>query len=219
MLRLHSFDRSPFSWKTRLVLAEKKIPYVVVVPENKASDPAFGKLNPFRLTPVLELEDGRTIYESTVVNEYLEEAWPDPPLMPRDPLERARIRMIEDTTDQYFYQIVRAAFVTQFEAVPPVVTRKKPEMVDAKAVEEAVSRCHEHMRRLESVLEGRVWFGGGVFSLADIALVPILTGSLPLMGMLPDLRYPGITAWVEKVRARPSWAEAAPKQPLTLMES
>src|SRR5437867_10660324 len=58
MLELHDFDRSPFGWKTRIVLGEKKVPYEMFVPENKAESATFGKLNPFRLTPVLELEDG-----------------------------------------------------------------------------------------------------------------------------------------------------------------
>src|SRR5213593_4751146 len=101
MLKLHNFDRSPFCWKTRLVLAEKKVPFEAVVPKNKAEDPEFARLNPFRMTPVLELEDGRTVYESTVINEYLEEVHPHPAMLPRDPYQRARVRMIEDTTDQY----------------------------------------------------------------------------------------------------------------------
>ena len=80
MLKLWHLDRSPFGWKVRMVLHEKNIPHQVVAPENKNEDPAFAKLNPFRLTPVLELEDGRSIYESTIINEYLEQAYPDPPI-------------------------------------------------------------------------------------------------------------------------------------------
>ena len=106
--------KAPFGWKVRIVLAEKKVPHEVLVPENKSESVAFGKLNPFRLTPVLELEDGRTIYESTVINEYLEEAYPTPAMLPRDPYERARIRMLEDTTDQYLYPVIRDLRSAQF---------------------------------------------------------------------------------------------------------
>src|SRR5438128_2121726 len=119
MLKLHNFDRSPFGWKVRIVLAEKKVPYETVIPENKGEDPAFARLNPFRLTPVLQLEDGRTIWESTVVNEYLEEAYPTPAMLPKDPYERARVRMIEDSTDQYFYSALRGFTMSQFEWAPP----------------------------------------------------------------------------------------------------
>src|SRR2546422_3327751 len=83
MLKLYAFDRSPFGWKVRVALAEKKIQYEMIVPENKNEDPAFARLNPFRKTPVLVLEDGRTIYESTLINEYLEETHPQPPMLPR----------------------------------------------------------------------------------------------------------------------------------------
>src|SRR5438093_8292955 len=101
-MKLHALDRSPYSWKTRLVISEKKIPCeIVAAPENKNDDPAFARLNPFKLTPVLELEDGRTLYESSIINEYFEQTCPDPPMLPRDAYERARVRMIEDTTDQY----------------------------------------------------------------------------------------------------------------------
>ena len=101
MLKLHHLDRSPFSWKVRMVLEEKEDPVQARDPENKSEDPAFLKLNPFRLTPVLSSKAGGTIYESTVINEYLEDAYPEPAMLPKEPLRRARVRMIEDTTDQY----------------------------------------------------------------------------------------------------------------------
>ncbi len=219
MLKLHHFDRSPFGWKTRMVLAEKKVPFQVLVPENKAENPAFGKLNPFRLTPVLELEDGRTIYESTVINEYLEETYPQPPMLPKDPYERARVRMLEDTTDQYLYPAIRDLRSAQFEYAPPFLIRKKADQVDHKLLEEAKRKVHEHLARLERELGGRSWFGGEIFSLADAALAGPLTGSLPLLGILPDPKYPGITAWIDRISKRPSFRESAPKEPLKIKES
>ncbi len=218
MLKLHNFDRSPFGWKTRLVLAEKKVPYAVVVPENKAQDLAFGRLNPFRLTPVLELDDGRAVYESSVINEFLEEAYPEPPMLPTDPYDRARVRMIEDTTDQYFLPAIRELRESQFDYQPPFLVRKKPEGVDPKAVQKAGARVHEHLARLEGELARRTWFGGEVFSLADAALVPPLLGNLVYLGVLPDSRYPGLEAWRTRVASRPSFAASKPKEPLQIRE-
>ena len=218
MLKLHHFDRSPFGWKARMVLAEKKVPYDAVVPENKSESPAFARLNPFRLTPVLELEDGRTLYESTVINEYLEEAYPQPPMLPRDPYERARIRMLEDTTDQYFYAAIRDLRSARFEYAPPFLIPKKPAEVDPRVVEEAKARVHEHLARLERELAGRTWFGGEIFSLADAALAPPLTSSLPLLGILPDSKYPNIAAWVRRISERPSFRDSAPREPLKIKE-
>jgi len=218
MLKLHHLDRSPFGWKVRLVLEEKGVPYQLVVPENKSEDPAFLKLNPFRLTPVLELENGGTIYESSVVNEYLEDAYPDPPMLPKDPYERARIRMIEDTTDQYLYAALREFRMAQFEYAPPFLIRKKADEVDHKLLETSRVKLHEHLTRLESDLAGRAYYGGAMFSLADVALAPPLTASLKLLGVLPDKRYPLIAAWSARVVERKSYIASAPKEPLRIKE-
>ncbi len=216
MLKLHHFDRSPFGWKARIVLAEKKVPYEVLVPENKSESATFGKLNPFRLTPVLELEDGRTIYESTAINEYLEEAYPTPAMLPTDPYERARIRMLEDTTDQYFMQALREFRNTQYEYAPPFLIPKKADQVDQKLLEESKKKVHEHLARLEKELTGRTWFGGEIFSLADAALAAPLIGSLPLLGVLPDPKYPNLAAWSRRLAERPSVIASAPKEPMRI---
>ena len=218
MLKLHHLDRSPFGWKVRMVLEEKKVPYRLVVPENKSEDPAFLRLNPFRLTPVLELENGATIYESTVINEYLEDAFPEPAMLPKDPLERARIRMIEDTTDQYVYAAFRDFRMAQFEYAPPFLVRKKANEVDHKLLEASRIRLHEHLTRLESDLAGRTYFGDAMFSLADAALAPPLTASLKLLGVLPDERYPLIAAWSARVVLRSSYIASAPKEPLRIRD-
>jgi glutathione S-transferase len=216
MLKLHHFDRSPFGWKVRVVLAEKKVPYQVVVPENKAESAEFGKLNPYRLTPVLELEDGRTIYESTIINEYLEEVYPDPAMLPKDPYERARVRMLEDTTDQYLYPVLRDLRNSQYEYAPPFLIPKPKNQVDAAAAEAARKKLHEQLARLERDLGSRSWFGGEVFSLADAGLVAPLAGSLSLLGILPDPKYPNLAAWSRKVSERPSVLASAPKEPMRI---
>lgn len=219
MLKLYHFDRSPFGWKTRLVLAEKKIPYEgIEPPQNKAEDPAFARLNPFRLTPVLVLEDGRTVYESTIINEYLEEAYPDPPMLPRDRYERARVRMLEDTTDQYLLAAMRDLRASQYEYAPPYLIRKKPAEVNHELLESSRTKVHQHLARLEAELDGRSWFGGEIFSLADVALAPPLAGSLKLLGVLPDRRYPALDAWTRRIVERPSFVASAPKEPLKIKE-
>lgn len=216
MLKLYAFDRSPFGWKVRVVLAEKKVPCEMIVPENKNEDPAFARLNPFRKTPVLVLEDGRALYESTVINEYLEEAYPQPPMLPKDPFERARVRIVEDTFDQYFYPAIRDFISSQFDYQPPSLIRKKADKVDHKLLEESRMKVHEHLQRLEGELKERTWFGGEIFSLADAALVPALAGTLRVLGVLPDAKYPGLGDWCARVMARPACKAAAPKEPVQI---
>jgi len=218
MLKLHAYERSPYGWKTRIVLAEKKVPFALVIPENKAESPEWGKLNPFRLSPVLELPDHRTVYESTVVNEFLEETYPDPPMLPKDPYERARVRMLEDTTDQYFMPAVRELVTSQFDSQPPLLVRKEVARVDTAAVEAALIKVHMHLARLDAELSGRTWFGGTIFSLADAALVPPILMTLPVIGMLPDARYPNLAVWAHRVSEKESYVESRPKEPTRVRE-
>lgn len=219
MLKLYAFDRSPFGWKVRVVLAEKNVPYEMIVPENKNVDPAFARLNPIRKTPVLVLEDGRALYESTVINEYLEEAYPQPPMLPKDLFERARVRMIEDTFDQYVYPAIRDLTNAQFEYQPPLLIRRKADKVDHRLLEESRMKVHEHLQRLEGELRGRTWFGGDVFSLADAAHMPALTGALRILGVLPDAKHPGLGEWIARAVARPACKAAAPKEPMRIKEA
>jgi len=218
MLKLYSFDRSPFGVKVRIALAEKNVPYEGIVPQNKNEDPEFARLNPLRLTPVLVLDDGRALYESTIINEYLEEAYPKPAMLPRDPYERARLRLLEDVGDQHFYPAIRALTMARYEMRPPLLIPRPADQVDHKAIEENKRRIHEHLARLEKELAGRTWFGGDLFSLADAALVASLTLSLPLLGILPDAKYPGLGAWAKRAGERPACRAGAPKEPARIQE-
>jgi glutathione S-transferase len=216
MLKLHDLDRSPFCWKVRLVLAEKGIPHELVTPQDKSNDPAFEKINPFRLTPVLQLSDNRSIYESTVICEYLEEAYPDPALLPHDPFERARIRMIEDTSDQYLYPAMRGWVTSQYTYDPPLLRRKPASEVDEKLREESRAKIEKHLTYLEEQIGDRRWFGGDLFSLADCALAPPLTGGMRLHQFLPSERWPRIGAWAARVAERSSFMRTAPKVPMSI---
>lgn len=216
MLKLYHLDRSPFGWKIRIVLDEKQIPHETIVPRDKAVDPEFGRLNPYRLTPVLVLEDGRSIYESTVIAEYLEERFPEPPMLPTDLWERARIRMLEDTTDQYLQGAIREYRSALFDYDPPRFRPKPPVSADPGKADAAASRIHEHLARLDAELQGRTWFGGDLFSLADAALVGPLTGALPMFGFLPDPRYPRVAAWADRIALRPSCRRSAPREPMRI---
>ena len=107
--------------------------------------------------------------------------------------------------------------VTQFDYQPPVLIRKPEGAVDAKARDGATAKVHDHLARLEKELEGKTWFGGTQFTLADITLAPALTGSLELLGLLPDAtRYPNLAAWRDRIAARPAYAASKPKEPLRI---
>src|SRR5215467_8601729 len=104
MLKLYDYPDCPFCQKTRVVLAEKDLEYEKVfvdLRKNEQKTAEFLRLNPYGKVPVLEDEE-IVIYESTIINEYLEDEYPNPALMPSDSAGRARVRMLEDYGDNVF---------------------------------------------------------------------------------------------------------------------
>src|SRR5678815_4931879 len=85
MLTLYQYESSPYCWKVRICLTEKKLEYTPVMPVDRENDPKFKSLTPVGKVPVLVLEDGTPIFESTIINEYLQDRYPQPPLLPNDP--------------------------------------------------------------------------------------------------------------------------------------
>src|SRR5262245_24277899 len=92
MIRLYSAFYCPFALRTRFVLKEKGLAYehTEIDPKNKPAD--FHTISPYGKVPVL-LDDETRVYESAIINEYLDEAYPAPPLMPKEPARRAYVRI------------------------------------------------------------------------------------------------------------------------------
>src|SRR5678816_3467928 len=114
MLTLYQYESSPYCWKVRICLTEKKLEYTPVMPVDRENDPKFKALTPVGKVPVLVLEDGTPIFESTIINEYLQDRYPQPPLLPNDPADRARARMFEDLADQYLSPALRLMFTANY---------------------------------------------------------------------------------------------------------
>lgn len=94
-MRLHGFFRSGASYRVRIALALKGIPFdqtSYVLRKGEQRSPAYLKMNPQGLVPALELDDGTILTQSLAILEWLEETRPEPPLLPKDPLARARVR-------------------------------------------------------------------------------------------------------------------------------
>lgn len=112
---LYEAPGSPYAQKIKIALREKSVDFQLDTPESLGTgrtDGSFGTGNPRVEVPLLV--DGQTrIFDSTIILEYIEERWPEPPLMPLDPAARAVARMIEDVCD------------TQYEAVPGALGRSR----------------------------------------------------------------------------------------------
>jgi len=104
VLELYHSVSSVCAQKVRVALAEKGLDYKnhLMTLRGDQFDPAYMKLNPNGVVPTL-VHDGRVVIESSVILYYLDEAFPEPPLMPRDPLQRARVRMVNKLIDEYVH--------------------------------------------------------------------------------------------------------------------
>lgn len=206
MITLYSGPLSLFSRKVEIALNEKGLAFErIMVPFNQTTgyDPRHPEvlaLNPKRQVPVLS-DCGLVLYDSTVINEYLDEAYPEPKLMPDTPVERARCRLDELYGDEILFQALKPLM---HRTAPPSPDRDRriAQEADALIAEEDLLR---HYDVLEQKLAGRQYFGGGL-SLADITL---------FMGMLFIRRlggasfdgYPGLGEWYARLKLRPAFAQ------------
>lgn len=183
MLTLYDAPRCPYCARVRIVLAEKAVPYETVVVD-LAHRPAWLLEHnpPDGRVPVLD-EDGWVLPESAVVDEYLEERYPEPPLLPVDPSERAAARLV----------------VFRFEDLGrPYYALRREEAGAADRVEGALAG-------IDALLRAAPFLTGRSFGLADVSYLPWLLRLRDLMGVSLD-RHPAVVRWLETCSERPSVA-------------
>ena len=195
MIKLYDFPQSPHCQKVRLALTEKDLSYEKVfvdLTKNEQKTPEFLRLNPYAKVPVL-IDDDEIVYDSTIINEYLEDEYPPPPLMPTQSGERARVRMFEDFADN--------SFTAQGNLLVAEL-RKPAEQVDRERVQRYRADLLRVLEFLERQLEGKEYIAR-TFSLADLAFVPRLL-MLPNLGVEIPARLRNVLAWSERLKQRPS---------------
>jgi glutathione S-transferase len=195
MIKLYDFPQSPYCQKARLVLAEKDLSYEKIfidLTKNEQKAPEFLRLNPYGKVPVLVDED-EVIYDSTIINEYLDDEYPHPPLLPEDSGARARVRTLEDFADNSF---------TAQGGLLAAELRKSSEQIDQERVQRYRADLGRVLEFLERHLDGKEYMSGAS-SLADLAFVPRLL-QLPKLGVEIPSRLINVLAWSERVKRRPS---------------
>lgn len=200
MIKLYTFPLSTNSRKVRIALLEKGLEFERVnvdLAKREQKNPEYLKIHPFGQVPALD-DEGFIVYDSTVINEYLEDEYPYPPLMPEDSEGRARARLMEDFRD------------TRFN--PPFVKliyeMRKPEAErDANTLAAATAEINQCFDRIEKELQGKEYLAG-TFSLADIAFMANFD-LLERFQIPVDPRYANAIAWIARLKARPSFAASA----------
>jgi glutathione S-transferase len=196
MLQLFSFGTSPYARKVRIVLDYKGVPY-----ESRERCYSLDRREDLRNAsaraevPVLTLDNGRTIYDSTIICEFLEQVYPDPTVFPKDAWERARMRMIEDLCDRTFDAIGFGYFFG-------LLRKDAPE--SAALSEAARQECRVLLEKLDRELGDRAFFCGSDPSLADFAAI---THAPIARAMQLDLSaLPRINTWMGRMRGIPAVA-------------
>ena len=182
MITLYDAARCPYCARVRIVLAEKDVPYDPVEID-LANRPAWlYEKNPAGKVPVLE-EDGWVLPESAVISEFLNERYPEPPLWPEDPGERAAGRLLVFRFDDF----------------------AKPYYAFRRGEDGARERFEDELGFLDALLAGAPWLTGRAFGLADIAFLPWVLRARDRLGISLE-SWPNLAGWVERASERPSVA-------------
>ncbi|MFT3821396.1 MAG: glutathione S-transferase family protein [Rubrivivax sp.] len=231
-LLLYHAWASTCSQKVRFALAEKELAWqgqVLDLRRFEHLSDAFLAINPDALVPVL-VHDGFTVRESSVINEYLDEVFPTPPLRPAGPRGRARVamwsRFIDDVTSPAIKKPSFAANLRpHLQALEPAFVERMLERMPSPAiaerwrhaagdgippaeVEQSRAELRRSLARMSQALADQPWLAGEQFTLADINMAPFVARIDTLPGFDLAADWPRVHAWFARVRQRPAYARA-----------
>jgi glutathione S-transferase len=189
-MKLYYHPRSRYSQKALIALHEKDIPFtpVMLYPGDPADRVELRKLTPIGKVPVLVLDDGWKIPESTIIIEYIDLRGSGPRLIPEDPDLARQTR---------FYDRIIDLYITD----PLGTLVREPDAADRVA--QAKDRLDSMLAGIDRHLANRQWIMGDSFTLADCALVPALSGQT---GGYPIDKWKHVDAYLARALERPSVA-------------
>lgn len=241
MLELYHYPLSTCSQKVRLVLAEKGLaytPHIVDLASGGQHAPDYVKLNPNHVVPTL-IHEGVVLIESALICEYLEDAFPEPGLLPGRPAERHAARL----WTQYFDRLHAHAGALTFAIGPRrMIIAQGPAAIEANVAQMVGEKARATRRsvleqgvaspyfldaleafvialdRMEHALGERNWLAGDTFSLADTSALPYIL-RIDHLAMTPLIEArPKLSAWYARVQRRPSYEVAVASQLSPMVE-
>jgi len=235
MIEFYQSPTSTCSGKVRLVLEEKGVAYTEIpvdLMKGEQRAPEYRKLNPGAVVPTI-IHDGNVIIESTLINEYLDDVFPDPPLRPRNAVALAQMRRWPKLIDEETHPAT--LIVTYTVLIRPVKAAKMPaselqaefdamtnrpkarrlqalqfDGVEAEPFQDAIRTISRNLARIDAGLAqtGGPWLMGAGYTLADAAVTPWMLryDMIKFSEMWADL--PHLSAWWERIRERPNYRGA-----------
>lgn len=200
MIKLFCFPRSGNSREVKIVLAEKKVPFE---PVNVHGDPAvkespeFKKASPQGKVPAI-VDGDVFMSEAYLINKYLDKKFPSPPLLPQDPQKQAQIENFINEIDKGMVLnigllVIECLLKPKDQQREDVKEKKRKQIVEA-------------LGKIDQMLEAKEYLFGE-YSLADVAVTPHIA-ALPILGSGIPAELKNATAWLERIKKRPSFAQS-----------
>jgi glutathione S-transferase len=197
---LYHLPLSPYSRKVRMVMAEKRLPFEVRLEKVWERQPGYMELNPACTVPTLIEDNGMVIPDSRVICEYLEEAYPDLPLLGRTLTERVETRrLVAWFDDKFFAEATRNLL---WEKTMKQALKLGPP--DANALRAGYANLKQHLAYIGWLAEHRRWLAGANLSLADFAAAAQLS-SLDFLGDVDWSVSAPAKEWYARIKSRPSF--------------
>jgi glutathione S-transferase len=192
---------SPYAQKVKIALREKGLAFDLRLPDGLGSGAGytqeFATASPRVEVPAL-IDGEARIFDSTIILEYIEDKWPSPPLLPRAPAARARVRMLEDAMDTHYEAINWGLIELKFMG-------RAPGALGTQMMATAAQQSAGWRRWLTTQLGDAPWFNGATFGWADLAVIPYLNCSA-FFGFTPEPGSP-LAQWMARANARPTVAQ------------
>jgi len=205
-VKIFGFPQSTYVRTARMICEEKGVAYdldpIEFGSEAHLAVHPFGKMPGFRHGEL-------TLYETAAIGAYVDECFDGPALRPRDAAERAHMVQWISATNDYGYQALIRGLV-----IPRFVLPSRGETLDEAAIKENIPAVERFLGVADTALQANDYLAGDSLSIADLMLVPcVFYVSMTPEGKALMPKYEGVTAWLERVMARPSFGATMPPAP------
>lgn len=201
MRTLYHYPLCPYSRKIRLMMAEKKLDFELEMEKFWERRPDYLQLNPAGQVPTLQELNGSVIADSHAIAEYLEEAYPERPLIPGNLSQKAEVRRLMAWFDDKFAREVSLNLIVEKTVRRHVPAAGGP---NSNAIRVSKHHVNHHLEYIAWLVDRRKWLAGDELSVADLAAAAHLS-SIDYLGDVPWEKHEQAKEWYMRLKSRPSF--------------